>query len=225
MSETQELIEQIIRGLDLLGVVANALLGAAVARQFKLDPVGFAILSIISALGGGAIRDVLLDTTPVALTDPAYLVCALGASALAFLVRFEGRRWRQVFPYVDALALGTCAVVGTQKSLQAGLAPLPSILLGVLTAVGGGAVRDVMLGQVPKIFRQSELYATAALIGAIAYYLLREVGLGTFAAPVGTLVGAGVCLLAHKQGWVLPTQPILSANLRGKTVNRFRRRG
>lgn len=225
MTEHQALIEEIIRSIDLLGVVTNALLGAAVARQFNLDPVGFAILSIISALGGGAIRDVLLDTTPVALTDPAYLVCALGASALAFLVRFEGRRWRQVFPYVDALALGTWAVVGTQKSLQAGLAPLPSILLGVLTAVGGGAVRDVMLGQVPKIFRQSELYATAALIGAIAYYLLREVGLGPFAAPGGTLVGAGVCLLAHKQGWMLPTQPILSANLRGKTVNRFRRRG
>lgn len=225
MSETQELIEQIIRGLDLLGVVANALLGAAVARQFKLDPVGFAILSIVSALGGGAIRDVLLDTTPVALTDPAYLLCALGASALAFLVHFEGRRWRQVFPYVDALALGTWAVVGTQKSLSMGLAPLPSILLGVLTAVGGGAVRDIMLGQVPKIFRRSELYATAAFVGALAFFLLREAGMGPFAAPAATLVGAGVCLLAHKQGWVLPTEPVLTAEVRGKTINRFRRRG
>lgn len=225
MSEQQELIEQVLRSVDLLGVVTNALLGAAVARQFNLDPVGFAIISMISALGGGAIRDVLLNQTPIALTDGAYLACALGASALAFLVRFEGRRWRQVFPYVDALALGAWAVAGTQKALLTGISPLPAVLLGVLTAVGGGAVRDVMLGQVPSIFRRSELYATAALAGAVAYLGMREV-VGPYAAPVGVLVGAGVCLLARRLGWVLPTEPTtLVPHIRGKAINRFRRRG
>ncbi|MEX1908559.1 MULTISPECIES: trimeric intracellular cation channel family protein [Janibacter] len=225
MSEQQELIAQVLRSIDLLGVVTNALLGAAVARQFNLDPVGFAIISMISALGGGAIRDVLLNQTPIALTDGAYLGCALVASGLAFLVRFEGRRWRQVFPYVDALALGAWAVAGTQKALLTGISPLPAVLLGVLTAVGGGAVRDVMLGQVPSIFRRSELYATAALAGALVYLFLREV-VGPYSAPGGVLVGAGVCLLARRLGWVLPTEPaILVPQIRGKAINRFRRRG
>ena len=85
-------IPDLIRFLDLLGVLANGLLGGAVARRFRLDPVGFVVLAIISALGGGAIRDVLLNLRPVALTDLSYLVVALSAALIAFLVPLEGRR-------------------------------------------------------------------------------------------------------------------------------------
>lgn len=227
MAEPVTVVGDVLRGLDLLGVVANGLLGGAVARRFRLDPVGFAILAIVSALGGGAIRDVLLDLRPVALVDPAYLGCALGAAAAAFLVRFEGRRWRQVFPLVDALALGTWAVVGTEKSLIAGVSPLPAILLGVLTAVGGGAVRDMMLGQVPAILQQSELYATAAFAAGLALVLAREAGLGGWASPLAVLVGTALYLVARRLGWMLPTEPVWPAprlRTRGaKGVNRFRR--
>lgn len=200
-------IPDIIRLLDLLGVLANGLLGGAVARRFHLDPVGFTVLAIVSALGGGAIRDVLLNLRPVALTDLSYLTVALCAAVLAFLVPLEGRRWNQFFPWVDAIALGTWAVVGTQKALLHDVHWLPAILLGVLTACGGGAVRDMMLGRVPVILQRSELYATAAFVGGSTLVLLHLVITGTAASLVAVLVGGGICLLARRRGWMLPTEP------------------
>lgn len=200
-------IPDLIAFLDLLGVFANGLLGGAVARRHGLDPVGFAVLAIISALGGGAIRDVLLDVQPVALSDLRYLTVALTASLVAYLVPLEGRRWRQVFPWVDAIALGTWAVVGTQKALLFDVHWLPAILLGVLTACGGGVVRDMMLGSIPVILQRSELYATAAFAGGATFVLLRLVVLDQPASLAGVLVGGAVCALARKRGWMLPTEP------------------
>jgi uncharacterized membrane protein YeiH len=103
-------VPELLRALDLTGVFANALLGGAVARSHGLDPVGFAVLAIVSGLGGGIIRDTLLQRgTPVALTDYAYLITALIGAGIAFAVRFEGRVWDRLFPFVDALALGCWA--------------------------------------------------------------------------------------------------------------------
>lgn len=200
-------IPDIIQLLDLLGVLANGLLGGAVARRFNLDPVGFTVLAIVSALGGGAIRDVLLDLRPVALTDLSYLTTALIAALIAFLVPLEGRRWHQLFPWVDAVALGTWAVVGTQKALLHDIHWLPAILLGVLTACGGGAVRDMMLGRVPVILQRSELYATAAFVGGSSLVLMHLVIPEAVSSLVAVLVGGGICVLARRRGWMLPTEP------------------
>lgn len=200
-------IPDIIRSLDLLGVFANGLLGGAVARRFHLDPVGMSVLAIVSALGGGAIRDVLLALRPVALTDLSYLTTALIAAVLAFLVSLEGRRWNQIFPWVDAIALGTWAVVGTEKALLHGVHWLPAILLGVLTACGGGVVRDMMLGRVPIILQRSELYATAACVAGGTMVLMSLVASESVASLVAVLTGGGLCLAARKRGWVLPLQP------------------
>ncbi len=207
MTEAPLAVPDIIRFLDLLGVLANGLLGGAVARRFRLDPVGFTVLAIISALGGGAIRDVLLDLTPIALTDLAYLSVALGAAVIAFLVPLEGRRWNQFFPWVDAIALGTWAVVGTQKALMYDVHWLPAILLGVLTACGGGAVRDMMLGQVPVILQQSELYASAAFVSGVVFVVLLPFISDPVASLLAAAVGGGLCVIARKRGWVLPTEP------------------
>lgn len=197
-------VPDLIRVFDLLGVFANGLLGGAVARRFRLDVVGFAVLAMISALGGGAIRDVLLNLRPVALTDLSYLTVALSAAVLAFVVPLEGRRWRRWFPWVDAVALGTWAVVGTEKALLYGVHWLPAVLLGVLTACGGGAVRDMMLGRVPTILQQSELYATAAFAGGLTLVIARELGPAPAASLAGVLVGGVLCLVARKRGWTLP---------------------
>lgn len=197
-------IPDLIRFFDLLGVLANGLLGGAVARRFRLDPVGFAVLAIISALGGGAIRDVLLNLRPVALTDLSYLTVALIAALIAFLVPLEGRQWRRWFPVVDAVALGTWAVVGTQKALLHDVHWLPAVLLGVLTACGGGAVRDMMLGRVPVILQRSELYATAAFAAGLTLVLLGEVVPGSLASVGGVLTGGTLCLVARMRGWTLP---------------------
>jgi uncharacterized membrane protein YeiH len=114
-------VAEVLRAVDLLGVAANALLGGAVARRHNLDPIGFAVLAILSGLGGGLLRDVLLQKgPPVALTDYSYLVTALVAAGVAFAVRFEGRTWDRVFPVVDALALGAWSAVGAQKTLLSG---------------------------------------------------------------------------------------------------------
>lgn len=207
MTESPAVVPDIIRFLDLLGVLANGLLGGAVARRYNLDPVGFTVLAIISAMGGGAIRDVLLDLTPIALTDIAYLTVALIAAGIAFMVPLEGRRWRQIFPWVDAIALGTWAVVGTQKALMYDIHWLPAILLGVLTACGGGAVRDMMLGRVPVILQQSELYASAAFVAGATFVVFSSFIPGPGDSLVAAGVGGGICVLARKRGWRLPTEP------------------
>lgn len=207
MTETPAVVPEIIRLLDLLGVLANGLLGGAVARRFNLDPVGFTVLAIVSALGGGAIRDILLDLRPIALTDLDYLTVALVAAGIAFLVPLEGRRWRQLFPWVDAIALGTWAVVGTQKAMLYDIHWLPAILLGVLTACGGGAVRDMMLGRVPVILQQSELYASAAFVAGAVFVVLEVFVPGAGASLIAVAVGGGICVLARKRGWRLPTEP------------------
>lgn len=207
MNEATQAVPDIIRFLDLLGVLANGLLGGAVARRYNLDPVGFTVLAIISAMGGGAIRDVLLDLTPIALTDIAYLTVALIAAGIAFMVPLDGRRWRQIFPWVDAIALGTWAVVGTQKALMFDIHWLPAILLGVLTACGGGAVRDIMLGRVPAILQQSELYATCAFVAGAVFAALEPVVEGPSLSLFAACLGGGICVLARKRGWTLPTEP------------------
>jgi uncharacterized membrane protein YeiH len=191
--------------LDLTGVFANALLGGVIARQERLDPVGFAALAIMSGLGGGLIRDTLLQHgTPVALTHPVYLLIAFIGAAVTFLVRVEGRTWEQVWPYVDALALGCWAAAGAQKTLDVGLGWLPAILLGTITAGGGGAVRDVVLRRVPGILGGNTLYATCAVSASTVLVILYDQGHRTAGSLAALVVGAGLCLLARRRRWVLP---------------------
>jgi len=194
-----------LRALDLTGVLANAVLGGVIARSERLDPVGFAVLAIFSGLGGGLIRDVLLQHgTPIALTDYAYVLTALGGAAIAFLIPIEGRAWDRVWPLVDALALGCWAAAGAQKTLAFGLGWLPAVLLGTVTAVGGGFVRDVVLRRVPGILGGNTLYATCALAASGVMVGFHRAGLTTAGSVVATLFGAGLCLLARWQHWVLP---------------------
>ncbi len=146
-------LSDLFRAIDLIGVFANAMLGGVIAGAERLDPVGFAILAILSGLGGGLIRDTLLQHgTPVALTDYAYVLTALGGAAVAFVLPLEGRTWNRTFPVIDALALGCWAAAGSQKTLAVGLGWLPAVLLGTITAVGGGMVRDIALRRISAIF-------------------------------------------------------------------------
>lgn len=194
-----------LRVLDLTGVFANAILGGVIARSERLDPVGFGILAILSGLGGGLIRDVLLGHgTPIALTDYAYILTALGGAALAFLLPIEGPTWDHAWPFLDALALGCWAAAGAQKTLVVGLGWLPAVLLGAVTAVGGGFVRDIVLRRVPGILGGNTLYATCALAAGAVMVGFYNAGYATAGSIVATLVGAGLCLLARWQHWVLP---------------------
>lgn len=199
-------LDVLIRVIDLLGVLANAVLGGIVARRERLDPVGFITLAILSGLGGGIIRDVLIQHgTPVALTNYSYIVTALVGAGIAYLLRIEGRLWSRVFPIADAIALGCWSVVGAQKALGVGLGWLPAIMLGGITAVGGGTVRDVVLRRVPVIFSaDSTLYATSAVLGGSVMVVLHHFDMPTAGLLGGMIAGAGLTLVARWRGWRLP---------------------
>jgi uncharacterized membrane protein YeiH len=198
-------LSELFRGVDLTGVFANAMLGGVIARAERLDPVGFAILAILSGLGGGLIRDTLLQHgTPIALTDYAYVLTALGGAAVAFVMGVEGRAWDKAFPVMDALALGCWAAAGAQKTLAVGLGWLPAILLGTITAVGGGMVRDVVLRRIPAIFGGNTLYATCAVIASGVMVGLYDAGLVSVGLILSTVTGAALVLLARWRGWQLP---------------------
>jgi uncharacterized membrane protein YeiH len=198
-------VEEVFRAVDLTGVLANAVLGGVLARRERLDPVGFGSLAILSGLGGGLIRDTLLQHgTPIALTDYAYILTALAGAVVAFVLHVEGRLWDQVFPYVDALALGCWAAAGAQKTLGIGLGWLPAVLLGGITAVGGGMVRDIVLRRIPAIFGGNTLYATPALLASGVMVVMYRAGQPTLGLVVATVTGAGLVLLARWRGWQLP---------------------
>lgn len=191
--------------LDFLGTFAFALSGALVAVRHRLDLFGVLVLSFAAAAAGGITRDVLLGATPpVALLDWRYL----GVSTLAGLVTFhwhgQVERLRNPVQLTDAVGLGLFAVVGASKALTAGIGPVGAVLLGVLTGVGGGIVRDVLVAQVPAVLHR-ELYAVAALAGAIVFVGAREAGIPQAPAAIA---GAALCFtvrwLAIRRGWRLP---------------------
>ena len=201
----------LFRAVDLTGVFGNALLGGVVARKAKLDPVGFAALAVLSGLGGGIIRDTLLQHgTPVALTDYAYLLTALAGAAIAFAFRVEGRVWNGVWPIVDALALGCWAATGAHKTLAVGLGWLAALLLGTISAVGGGATRDIVMRRVPGIFGGNTLYATCALAASGVLVLFNYHNHPTPGLLVGALTGTVLCWLSQRRGWMLPAADIWS---------------
>ena len=153
--------------LDLAGVFAFALNGGLVAiRTTRVDIVGVITLGMVTALGGGILRDVLLeDLPPATFSDWRYLAVASGAGLLAFLMSSRLARLTTVVVALDAAGLAFFAVTGSIKSLEFGVGSTQAIILGVLTGVGGGTLRDVLLGKVPSVL-QSGLYAIPALIGA-----------------------------------------------------------
>jgi uncharacterized membrane protein YeiH len=200
-------VAEFTRSIDLAGVFVNAVLGGVVAREFRMDPVRFIALAILSGLGGGLIRDTLLQHgPPVALTDTLYVLVAIAGAVVAFLIPMRGRMWSLTYPVVDALALGTWAVVGAEKTLSVGLSWLPTILLGTISAVGGGALRDLAVSRTPAIFGGNTLYATCAVAASATVVVFSRCGLASAGTPAGGgrrggLVSAGpMAWLAARPG-------------------------
>lgn len=185
--------------LDLIGTFIFGLNGALTAvRLARLDIVGVLSLGMITALGGGIIRDTLLDSLPPAtLLDWRYLAVAAAGALIAFA--FSPRLGRLAIPIdvLDAAGLGIFAVAGASKALDFGLGPVQAVILGAITAVGGGTLRDVLVGQVPSVMRDEGLYAIPAIVGAGITVTAIELGLGGL---VAALVAAGVCFLIRIVG-------------------------
>ena len=200
-----DLLPQVFRVLDITGVFLNGILGGRLARQKHFDLVGFGVLAVVSALGGGIIRDIMLNNAPpVALTDKFYLTMALAGALVAGLWKFDGKWSRRTLILFDALVLGIWAGTGTQKALSLGFDLIPSILMGVITAIGGGMVRDIAAGNVPMVFGGSSLYAIPALLAACADAAFYKLGYPLTGMVAATMVGSTLTILASWRRWILP---------------------
>lgn len=180
----------LLLSLDLGGTFAFALNGALTAlRAAKLDIVGIVTLGMITAIGGGILRDILINALPPAtFSDWRYLVVAGGGGLLAFLLGGRLGRLTGLITILDAAGLSLFAVTGATKALDFGLGAGQAVILGAVTAVGGGTLRDVLIRRVPVVLR-SELYAIPALVGASIAVVTSE----THTYGVAAALGAAVC--------------------------------
>ena len=198
-------METLLLVLDLVGTFVFALSGATAGIRRRLDLFGVLVLSFAAANAGGMTRDVLIGAVPpAALTDWRYLAISLLAGAITFYWHAGIDRLQSPVLMFDALGLAVFAVSGAQKALVFGLEPVMAALLGMLTGIGGGMVRDVLLAEIPTVLR-ADIYATAALAGAGVVVIGHFMSLPT--VPVA-IAGAALCfglrMVAIRRGWHLP---------------------
>lgn len=195
----------LLLALDITGTIVFGLSGALLAVRKDLDIVGVVVLSVAAGLGGGMVRDLLLgESPPVAIENELYLLVAIGAGLAGFLFHPRIGRLNQSIRLLDALGLGVFAVAGALKSLDAGISPIPAILLGVVSGVGGGVIRDLLGGDIPLVLRR-DIYALAALLGASACVAIVELGLANgIATATGIASTLALRVLAIWFGWQAP---------------------
>lgn len=176
--------------VDLASVIVGSAGGVLVARARHLDAVGFVGLAVLCGLGGGLIRDVMMQVGSVYMLDSPFAIPASVATGLlGFLFPRSLDRVPGLLEWLDIIAVALFALVGTDKALVYGLLPASCVLMGIMTGVGGGMLRDVFLGEVPRIFQRSNLYALCAAAGAAVYYL------AVVLLSVSKLWGAVLCVV------------------------------
>ncbi len=194
--------------LDLVGTFVFALSGAVAGIRVRLDLFGVLVLSFAAASAGGIMRDLLIGAVPpAAISDGRYLAVSLLAGLLVlFWIYRSGRppRLNNIVLIFDAAGLAVFAVVGTQKALGYGLNPVMAALLGMLTGIGGGMIRDLLVNEIPAVLR-SEFYAVAALAGAVVVVIGNALGYSPIAtAIIGAIFCFAIRLIAIRRGWSLP---------------------
>lgn len=192
--------------LDLFGTMAFAVTGAFKAIEHKSDIVGIIILATITGVAGGTIRDIVLGEFPTnSISDPAYVIITVATGVVIFFLYSHLKKHWNVFLKFDAIGLGVFTIIGATFAFNIfGLNYLAMVLAGVLTAIGGGILRDVFVNQVPIVFIK-ELYASASFVGVTIFYLLLLIGLELYAATIaGIIITTGLRLVAMKYNWNLP---------------------
>ncbi|WP_342590858.1 trimeric intracellular cation channel family protein [Olsenella profusa] len=176
--------------VDLASVIVGSAGGVLVARVRHLDAVGFVGLALLCGLGGGLIRDVMMQVGSVYMLDSPFAILASAATGLlGFLFPRSLDSVPNLLEWLDIMAVALFALVGTDKALVYGMLPASCVLMGIMTGVGGGMLRDVFLGEVPRIFQRSNLYAVCALAGSVVYYL------AVVLCSLNKLWGAVLCIL------------------------------
>ncbi len=189
-------MNELLYWLDLFGIIVFALSGALMAGRYKLDPFGVVVLAAVTAIGGGTIRDIILQTSVFWVVQPYYLYVILVTALLTIiLVRQPKRIPKRFLLIADAFGLALFAVVGTQKSLSLGAPFSVAIVLGTITGVAGGMIRDVLCNVIPMILRQ-EIYALAAMLGGGLFVGLRYLAWSENEATIVAVLGALLLRLA-----------------------------
>ena len=200
--------------IDLSAVVVGALAGALHATRQRFDAVGVLTFALVMGLGGGIIRDVLLNRVPVALTEKPYLPTVAVAAVVGFFFAGLVARFDRLMLVMDAAALALFAVIGVEKALLVGLPALSAVLIGTVTATGGGAARDLLTGVPPEIVRRGPWNAGAALVGSTMYVVLHHF---QTPRPVSEAVTIAVVLVLRLfsiwRGWETPMPVDLTPQL------------
>lgn len=175
--------------LELIGVIAFAITGALSAIEREMDIFGILVMALITAIGGGIIRDILINHFPVSLQTPIYFYMAFLGGLLAIPISHSKPRYITLLKIFDAIGLAVFSILGAQIGIHFQLNFLSILILGLLTGIGGGVLRDILANEVPLVFRK-EIYALASLIGITVFWMLIH-----FHFPVQMAVALGVLVI------------------------------
>ncbi len=159
--------------IDILGTISFAVSGVLTAMKKRLDAFGILIIAFVTAVGGGTLRDVLIDANIAWMRNLTYLYVIIISSILAVIFRRKLTYVRRSLFLFDTIGIGLYTVVGVEKGIAAGFPPVICIALGTLSACFGGVIRDILCNEIPIIFRK-EIYATACIVGGLTYFLLLQ---------------------------------------------------
>lgn len=192
--------------IDILGTIAFAISGVLVAFNKRMDLFGILIIAFVTAVGGGTLRDILIGHTPVSwMQDMTYTYVIMGSAIFAIIFRSKIDYLRTSLFLFDTIGIGLYTVVGIEKGIGARLHPVICIALGTMTATFGGVIRDILCNEIPVIFRK-EIYATACILGGIAYFLLLKLPLGNnYILIISVIIVIAVRLLSVKFKLGLPS--------------------
>jgi len=185
-------MDQLLVILTYVAVIASAISGALEARKHQMDIVGATTIAFVNAFGGGTLRDMLLGRTPVFWVNDPWLTITTFVFAILMFYRLETFSKRLLI-FADAMGLSIFSILGATYALQINISPIVAILMGVVTGIFGGVLRDVLSNRIPSVFRQStELYATCSFIGTSLFIVLNALQVNTLLA---SLAGAATVFI------------------------------
>ena len=198
-------IDGFISILDYLGTIAFAVTGASKAIAHKADIFGIIVLATVVGVGGGVTRDVIFGRFPTAFSDPIYVSLTVGVGIVMFFLFAKFKKKMTIWLVFDAVGLGVFSILGASIAYQVvGLEFLPMLFGGMITAIGGGILRDVFVREIPIVFVK-EVYAVASIIGIVIFYAMLSSGIDIqVSSIVGIVAATGIRLLAMKYNWNLP---------------------
>lgn len=197
---------ELLTTLYVIGIVAESMTAAVTASRMRMDLFGVITLGVLTALGGGTVRDIMLGTYPLTwVEEPRFLIICVLASVLTLCLKWLMYQLRKFFLVADAVGLSAFVVLGIQTALSEGHGFVIAAVAAVVTGVFGGVIRDILSDRVPLVFRE-ELYASIAIMGTVVYMVLQHLGVPDWAVAITTVVFVfGMRLLSLKFGWSLPT--------------------